>query len=90
MLDGRPEGMLPMLHAFARADLRDVLGQVAVPCLLLYGEQDQRASRAVAEALASSIPTSKLVFVPGVGHDVNVEAPDLFEREVRSFLQHQL
>lgn len=87
MLDTRPEGMLPMLNAFAEADLTDVLDEVAVPTLLLYGDRDQRAPRRVAESLSSSIPESRLVFVAGAGHDVHVEAPDAFDNEVRGFLQ---
>lgn len=87
MLDTRPEGMLPMLNAFAEADLTDVLGEVAVPTLLLYGSKDQRSPRPVAESLDASIPTSRLVFVAEAGHDVNVEAPDVFDAEVRSFLR---
>jgi pimeloyl-ACP methyl ester carboxylesterase len=86
MLDTRPEGMLPMLNAFAEADLTDVLGSVSIPTLLLYGEKDQRSPRPVADALSSSIPTSRLVFVATAGHDVNVEAPGVFDDEVRSFL----
>lgn len=86
MLDTRPEGMLPMLHAFADADLTDVLGTVTVPTLLLYGDEDQRAPRHVAAALDAAIPTSRLVVVDGVGHDVHVEAPEVFADEVRSFL----
>ena len=87
MLDVRPEGMLPMLHAFAEADLTDVLAQVSVPTLLLYGDGDRRSPPPVAEALASAIPGSRLVFVPDVGHDVHIEAPAAFEHHVRSFLQ---
>lgn len=89
MLDTRPEGMLAMLNAFAEADLTDVLGEVAVPTLLLYGDKDQRTPQRVAESLDASIPTSRLVFVAEAGHDVNVEAPDVFDTEVRSFL-HQV
>ncbi len=87
MLDTRPEGMLPMLHAFADADLTDVLGEVAVPTLLLYGDADQRSPRPVAESLASAIPGARLVLVEGAGHDVHVEAPDVFDHEVRTFLR---
>jgi pimeloyl-ACP methyl ester carboxylesterase len=39
----RPAGVLPMLTAFAEADLTDVLPTIAVPTLLLYGEVDERA-----------------------------------------------
>lgn len=89
MLDTRPQGMLPMLNAFAKADLTDILGSVTVPTLLLYGDKDQRSPRHVAESMNSSIPTSRLVVVHGAGHDVHVEAPDAFDQEVLSFL-HQL
>lgn len=87
MLDTRPEGMLPMLGAFAEADLTDVLGKVTVPTLLLYGGEDQRSPRPVAESMHSSIPGSRLVFVDAAGHDVHVDAPDAFDREIRTFLR---
>lgn len=87
MLDSRPEGMLPMLNAFAAADLSHVLGEVTAPTLLLYGENDRRSPPSVAESLAAAIPTSRLVFVPGVGHDVHGEAPDVVDDEVRTFLR---
>lgn len=90
MLDTRPEGMLPLVHAFAQADLSDMLGDVSVPTLLLYGEKDQRVSMPVAEALAAAIPTSRLVLVPDAGHSVNAEAPEAFHTEVRSFLREQI
>jgi pimeloyl-ACP methyl ester carboxylesterase len=75
-----------MAMASAEADLRDVLPLIDVPTLLLYGDQDVRAPRAVAEALLASIPGSRLVVMPGVGHASSVEAPDRFCAEVRTFL----
>jgi pimeloyl-ACP methyl ester carboxylesterase len=85
--DIRASGVLPMLTAFADADLREVLPTIAVPTLLLWGEADARAPiRPVAEALLSSIPGSELVVLPGVGHYINLAAPDAFNAEVRRFL----
>jgi pimeloyl-ACP methyl ester carboxylesterase len=86
MLDTRPAGMLPMLHAFAEADLRPVLPRIALPTLLLYGDADVRSSLAVAEELHAAIAASQLVVLPGVGHVCNVEAPDAFDAELRRFL----
>ncbi|RFU20460.1 alpha/beta fold hydrolase [Geodermatophilus marinus] len=86
MLDVRPAGTRSMLTAFADADLRDVLPTVAVPTLLLYGAEDVRAPRSVAEALHAAIPGSRLVFLPGVGHVTNLEAPEAFDAELRRFL----
>jgi pimeloyl-ACP methyl ester carboxylesterase len=86
MLDVRPAGVLPMVTAFADADLRDALPTIAVPTLLLYGDADARAPRPVAEALHAAIPGSELVWVPG-GHAANLEAPEAFNAEVRRFLR---
>lgn len=87
MSETRPAGMKAMMYAFAEADLRDVLPLIEVPTLLLYGEADRRSPLNVAEGLHAKIPTSKLVVMPGVGHDSNLEAPETFNTEVRSFLQ---
>jgi pimeloyl-ACP methyl ester carboxylesterase len=87
MRDIRPTGTRRMLDAFAEADLRDVLPSVAVPTLLLYGAEDVRAPRPVAEALHAAIPGARLVLLPGVGHDVALEAPAVFDAEVRAFLR---
>jgi pimeloyl-ACP methyl ester carboxylesterase len=46
-----------------------------------------RAPLDVARALETAIPTSKLVFMPGVGHQSNMEAPERFNDAVRSFLR---
>lgn len=86
MLEVRPTGLLPMVTAFAEADLNEVLPTIAVPTLLLYGELDARAPLSVAEALHAAIPSSELVVLPGVGHEVNLAAPDAFNAEIRRFL----
>ncbi len=87
MRDVRPTGTRRMLVAAADADLRNVLPAVAVPTLLLYGAEDVRAPRPVAEAMHRAVPGSRLVLVPGAGHDVALEAPDAFDAEVRRFLR---
>jgi len=51
-----PAGLRSMAEAFAEADLTDALSSIAVPTLLIYGEEDVRAPRAVREALHDAIP----------------------------------
>ncbi len=82
-----PAGMRTVAHAFARADLREVLPRIHVPTLLLYGDADQRSPLNVAEDLHARIPASKMVVLPGVGHQCNVEAPERFNAEVRNFIR---
>jgi pimeloyl-ACP methyl ester carboxylesterase len=87
MSDARPVGTRVTARAFAEADLRDVLPGIDVPTLVLCGENDERSPLAVGQALHAAIPTSKLVVVPGVGHEIYLEAPERFNAEVRSFLR---
>lgn len=87
MSEFHPAGMRAMLRAFAEADLSDMLPSIRVPTLLLYGEADQRSPLNVARDMHSRIPASRLVIIPGVGHEVNLEAPDIFNAEVCDFIR---
>jgi len=87
MSDFHPAGTRAMARAMAEADLRDVLPRIEVPTLLLYGEADRRSPLALAEELADQIPSSRLVVIPGVGHQSNVEAADRFNAEVQDFIR---
>jgi pimeloyl-ACP methyl ester carboxylesterase len=80
-----PAGFRAMARASA-GNVREVLGRIEVPTLLVYGDQDVRAPLAVAEDLHAAIPGSRLVVLPGVGHACSIEAPDGFNRVVRDFL----
>jgi pimeloyl-ACP methyl ester carboxylesterase len=86
MRDARASGMLAATHAMAEADLRDVLPRIKVPCLLLYGDSDQRSPLSIGQDLHRAIPGSQLIVLRGVGHLSNVDAPVPFNREVRHFL----
>ena len=86
MRDFHPAGLRAMANAFADADLRELLPQIDVPTLLLYGDADMRSPVSVGEELHARIPGSTLVVMPGPGHVVNLEAPERFNEEVRSFL----
>ena len=87
MLGFHPTGARTMARSFAEADLRHVLPTVSVPTLLLYGDEDVRAPKSVSQALHEGIPDSRLVYIPGVGHQHNLEAPVRFNEEVRAHLR---
>lgn len=74
-------------QAFAEADLRGVLAHIDVPTLLLYGELDERSPREVWEPLHASIPDSRLVVIPEVGHMVDMQAPERCNAEIRAFIK---
>jgi len=86
--DFHPAGQRTIVRAFgSEADLRDVLPRIDVPTLLVYGDKDVRSPLSVAEDLHAQISTSRLVVIPGAGHLCDVEAPERFNAEVRSFLR---
>jgi len=86
--DFRPSGQRALIRAgFTEHDVRDVLPRIAVPTLLLYGDEDVRSPLSVAEDMNAGIRGSRLVVIPGVGHLIDMEAPEQFNTEVRSFLR---
>lgn len=88
MTDFHPAGQRALLRAgFAEHDVRDVLPGIGVPTLLLYGDKDVRSPLSVAEEMHARIPGSRLEIIPGAGHAVEMEAPERFNAEVRSFLR---
>jgi pimeloyl-ACP methyl ester carboxylesterase len=80
-------GMKTALHALGHVDLREMLGSVRVPTLLVYGADDVRSPAAVVgEDLRAKIPGSSLVVIPDAPHLVSLEQPTEFNRAVRGFL----
>jgi pimeloyl-ACP methyl ester carboxylesterase len=66
---GTSPGSLSALHRMNKEiDVRHVLPSVRVPTLVLHGSEDQIVPLEVAQYLASTIPTARLVELPGVGH----------------------
>lgn len=86
MADCRPVATRAMAHALAEADLRDALPSIRVPTLLVYGDADERSSLTVAGDLTRRIPGSRLVVLPGLGHECYLEDPEGFNAEIRTFL----
>ena len=69
----------------AETDQRDLLPRIAVPTLLIWGEQDVRSPLSVARQFEQAIPDAKLVVIPGAGHVSNLEQPERFNEAVREF-----
>lgn len=87
MADTRAAATRTMAHAIAASDLRDALGHIALPTLLVYGDADERSPVAIAEDLHARLPRSTLNVLPGLGHECYVEDPPAFEAAVRPFLR---
>ncbi|HET7530050.1 MAG TPA: alpha/beta fold hydrolase, partial [Mycobacteriales bacterium] len=64
----------------------DTLRAVAVPTLVLVGEEDGLTPPAESEAIAEAVPGARLVVLPRAGHLSALEDPDAFNAEVREFV----
>jgi pimeloyl-ACP methyl ester carboxylesterase len=70
----------------ARPDYRPVLDQLAVPGLIVVGCADAFTTRADADDMAARLK-ARLVWMDGIGHMPNLEAPESFNRELVAFLR---
>jgi pimeloyl-ACP methyl ester carboxylesterase len=62
------------------------LSELRAPVLLLVGEEDTPFIQDVARAIATQAPNVRRIDFPGVGHMVNLEAPERFRTAVLEFL----
>ncbi len=78
-------GVLPQQSAA----VLDSLSAIAVPVLVIVGEDDAQF-RASADYMTAKIPDARLVVVPDAGHSINVEQPNAFDDAVITFLDERL
>jgi len=75
-------------EAMAAFDIRDALGSITVPTLVVAGADDTETPPADARLLVAGIPDARLAVVPGTGHLAPVEEPaaigDLLARHFRA------
>jgi 3-oxoadipate enol-lactonase len=74
------------LEALVTFDRQAALASIQCPTLLIAGEQDKNAPPSVMRRMADAIPSSTFVEMQGIGHLVNLEAPDEFDALVLNFL----
>lgn len=81
--------VLNLIHAARSAkkdNLKNLLGQIKVPTLLLWGEDDNVTTMEVAEMFHKLIPNSQLITIKNCGHAPMIEHPEWFSEEVKKFL----
>lgn len=88
MEESSPRGIAGALRGMAiRPDRRPMLGQIAVPTLVMVGEDDVITPPDEVKSLAGAIPNSRLVVIPQAGHLAPYENPVAANGAVQEFLQ---
>jgi pimeloyl-ACP methyl ester carboxylesterase len=85
MTDFHPIGFRLMARALARADTREVLANINIPTLLIWGDADKRSPLSVGQAMRDTIRGARLEVIRGAGHLTNLERPKEFNEMVRKF-----
>lgn len=62
------------------------LTRLDMPVTILWGREDPVAVAAIAETLAAEIPGAKLIWLDGIGHYPQLEAPEQVAAAINSFL----
>ncbi|MEO5965120.1 MAG: alpha/beta hydrolase [Candidatus Limnocylindrales bacterium] len=73
------------LAIMAETHLSDLLSDIAVPTLLIWGDSDARSPLTVAHQFQEAIPGTELVVIQGSGHMSNLERPERVNAAVRAF-----
>ena len=69
-----------------RHDLAAVRERLTMPILCMVGEQDTLIKPEIVRSLAAALPDARVRTVPGCGHSIYFENPDVFNQLVRDFM----
>lgn len=79
--------IIALAKSAIRNNLGDELSKIAVPTLLVWGNNDIVTPPFVGEEFKRLIPNSELYFIDKCGHAPMMEVPDEFNRILAAFLQ---
>jgi pimeloyl-ACP methyl ester carboxylesterase len=85
---GKP-GFLPALDALTDYPIRDRLGEIACPTLIVWGAEDKLVPARDADEFARLIPNSRKVVWAQTGHVAMLERPEAFNALVQAFLAEE-
>ncbi len=87
MLDTPPAVLYDDFDACNRFDLRQRLGEIAVPALVLSGTDDRMTPPRLCAKLAEALPAGRLVSITGAGHMLMLEQPRQTGEAIAAFLR---
>ncbi|GAA4865009.1 3-oxoadipate enol-lactonase [Pseudonocardia benzenivorans] len=81
------EGYAGCCEAIATYDVREQLGRITAPTLVVAGAEDPATPVDMVRAIADGIPGSTFVVVPDAAHLVNAERPEPVNRALAEHLE---
>jgi 3-oxoadipate enol-lactonase len=81
-----PRGYAGCCAAISALDLTDRISAIAVPTLVVVGEDDPGTPVAASEVIRAKIRGARLVVLKAAAHLSNIEQPETFTRALLEFL----
>ena len=80
------QGYAGCCHAIPKINLTSRLKEIALPSIVIVGEQDAGTPVEMAREMLAALPGSELVIIPSAAHLSNLEQPEAFDRALTGFL----
>jgi pimeloyl-ACP methyl ester carboxylesterase len=84
---GNPDVLHGDLYACDRMDITKDAGKVAIPSLVVCGDDDKMTPPGLSRSIAEAIPGARLALIEGAGHYVMREKPEAFNRVLAEFVR---
>jgi len=83
----KPHNLRQSFHALgARDDVRDQLGNIDVPVLVIHGDSDAAIEPERARAMTDALPHARMELIVGGGHASNLTHPDQVNPLIEAFV----
>ena len=82
-----PDGYAACCEAIGEMDLRERLGAIRAPTLVVAGADDPATPPAMGEEIASLVPAAEFVAVPEAAHMIAIERPEALNVILGAFLR---
>ena len=83
----RRDAARSLLASLAREDLRENLGSINIPSLLMHGDQDTICPPGASAYMQERLAGAELLTFPGAGHAPFLTRAEGFNRALASFLR---
>ena len=80
------EGAIRMIRASAPWDIRDRLGEISMPTLVICGDSDRSTHPGLSYELWHGIPNAQLCVLPDCAHNAHLELSEVFNPLIARFL----
>ena len=80
------EGAIRMIRASEPWDVRDRLGEVSIPTLVICGDSDRSTHPGLSYELWRGIPDAQLCVLPNCAHNAHLELSEAFNTVITRFL----